>query len=52
MLLTGVPAVILGSFTAIEIPDAIAKIALGGCVSTLWIYDLTIFRNTSCGKAL
>lgn len=40
MLLTGVPAVILGSFTAIEIPDAIAKIALGLLTMSLGVYSV------------
>ena len=40
MLLSGVPAVILGSFTAIEIPDAIAKTALGFLTMSLGIYSV------------
>lgn len=40
MLLSGVPAVILGSFTAIEIPDAIAKIALGLLTMSLGVYSI------------
>jgi uncharacterized membrane protein YfcA len=40
MLLTGVPAVILGSFTAIEIPDAIAKIVLGLLTMSLGVYSV------------
>jgi uncharacterized membrane protein YfcA len=40
MLLMGVPAVILGSFTAIEIPDAIAKIALGLLTMSLGVYSV------------
>jgi uncharacterized membrane protein YfcA len=40
MLLSGVPAVILGSFTAIEIPDAIAKIALGLLTMSLGVYSV------------
>ena len=40
MLLSGVPAVILGSFTAIEIPDAIAKTALGLLTMSLGVYSV------------
>lgn len=40
MLLSGVPAVILGSFTAIEIPDAIAKTALGFLTISLGVYSV------------
>jgi len=40
MLLTGVPAVIFGSFTAIEIPDAIAKTALGFLTMSLGVYSV------------
>jgi uncharacterized membrane protein YfcA len=40
MLLSGVPAVILGSFTAIEIPDAIAKTALGLLTMSLGAYSV------------
>lgn len=40
MLLVGTPAVVLGSFTALEIPDAIAKIALGLLTMSLGIYSV------------
>lgn len=40
MLLVGIPAVVLGSFTALEIPDAIAKIALGLLTMSLGIYSV------------
>lgn len=40
MLLVGTPAVILGSFIALEIPDAIAKIALGLLTMSLGIYSV------------
>lgn len=40
MLLTGVPAVILGSFAAIEIPDVIAKTVLGFLTISLGVYSV------------
>lgn len=40
MLFAGVPAVILGSFTAIEIPDTFAKTALGLLTMSLGVYSV------------
>lgn len=40
MLMVGVPAVILGSFAAIEIPDVFAKVALGLLTMSLGMYSI------------
>jgi len=40
MLLVGVPAVILGSFIAIELPDTLAKKVLGMLTMSLGIYSM------------
>lgn len=40
MLIVGVPAVILGSFTALEIPDTTAKTALGLLTISLGVYSI------------
>lgn len=40
MLIVGVPAVILGSFVALEIPDITAKMALGLLTMSLGIYSI------------
>ena len=40
MLIVGVPAVILGSFIAIELPDTLAKKALGLLTMSLGIYSM------------
>jgi uncharacterized membrane protein YfcA len=40
MLITGVPGVILGSFTAIQVPDATAKTALGLLTMSLGVYSI------------
>lgn len=40
MLIVGVPAVILGAFTALEIPDTTAKTALGLLTISLGVYSI------------
>ncbi|MDD5216152.1 MAG: sulfite exporter TauE/SafE family protein, partial [Methylococcales bacterium] len=40
MLMVGLPAVILGSFAAIEIPDVFAKVALGLLTISLGMYSV------------
>ncbi|MDD2863723.1 MAG: sulfite exporter TauE/SafE family protein [Methylococcales bacterium] len=40
MLMVGLPAVILGSFAAIEIPDVFAKVALGLLTMSLGMYSI------------
>jgi uncharacterized membrane protein YfcA len=40
MLTTGVPGVMLGSFTALHVPDAMAKTALGLLTMSLGVYSV------------
>lgn len=49
MLLTGIPGVILGASIVLQIPDAIAKMALGALTICLGIYS---FLSPNLGQAL